>query len=138
MAQDIGLDLATGGPSVTMPTADVTDGAVSTLIGSVDFGTPTPLEIAYEWIQTALASATGPAYLQVMWSHDDSDFSDTSNYETVAVITCTASGDAKLCGSFPARARYAKFQIQNESGGTLDFTTSNSAISLWDLFGDQA
>lgn len=138
MPQDIGLDIETGGPSVTVPTSDLTDGSTSALFGTVDFGTPTPLEIAFEWIQSALASATGPAFLQIMWSHDDSDFSDVNNYETVAVITCTASGDAKLSGSFPTRARYAKFQIENQSGGTLDFTASNSALALWDLFGDQA
>lgn len=138
MAQDIGLDLETGGPAVTMPTADVTDTNTSTLIGALDFGTPTPLEIGFEWIQTTLASCVDFAFLQVMWSHDDSTFSDVNNFETVAVMKCTASTDVELVGSFPCRARHAKFQIENQSGGTLDFTASNSAIVLTDLFGDQA
>lgn len=137
MAQDIGLDLATGGPTVTMPTVDVTDGNTSTLIGSLDFGTPTPLEIGFEWIQTTLASAVDFAYLQVLWSHDDSTFSDVNNFETVGVMQSTASTDVPLVGTFPCRARFAKFQIENQTGGTLDFTASNSAIVLTDLFGDQ-
>lgn len=138
MAQDLGQDIATSGPSVTMPTSDVTDGSNTGLFGTVDFGTPTPLEAAFLWIQTTLTSADGPAFLHVHWSHDNSTFSDINNGEPVAVMYCAASTDVELGGSFPCRARYAKFSIHNESGGSLDFTTSNSAISLWDNFGDQA
>lgn len=138
MAQDIGQDIATSGPSVTMPTSDVTDGSNTGLFGSVDFGTPTPIEIAYEWIQTTLTSADGPIFLYVHWSHDNSTFSDIDNGELIAVMDSTASTDVEDCGSFPCRARYAQFSIHNESGGSLDFTSSNSAITLWDNFFDQA
>ena len=140
MAQDLGQDIATSGPSVTMPSADVTDGNNTGLFptSGVDFGTPTPLEVACEWIQTTLASADGPASLHVHWSHDNSTFSDIDNGEPVAVMDCTASTDCEKVVSFPCRGRYAKFSIHNESGGSLDFTASNSALTLWDNFGDQA
>lgn len=138
MAQDIGLDIEAAGTEPTMPTADVVDGTTSTLIGSVDFGLPLPLEIAYEWIQACLASAIDFAYLQVMWSHDDMVFSDPANYETVATLQCAASQDVEQAGSFPCRARFAKFQIENQAGGALDFTAANSKLEFRDAFGDQA
>lgn len=137
MAQDLGQDIATAGPAVTVPTADLTDGSTSAATAAVDFGTPTPNRIAYEWIQTTLASSAGPVFLKAAWSHDNTDFSDADNYEIIATMITTASTDKKKVGDFPCRARYAKFVWENQSGGSLDFTTSNSALNLWDNFGDQ-
>lgn len=138
MAQDLGQDIATGGPSVTFAAADVSDGTNSGLFGTVDFGSPSPVEIAFEWIQTCAASADGPAALHVHWSHDNSTFSDIDNGEPIVIMDCAASTDVEKVGSFPCRARYAKFSLHNESGGSLDNTGSNSALTLWDNFGDQA
>lgn len=143
MAQDIQLDFATAGPNVVMPTADVTDGNASPVFGGaaavgLDLGAITPFEVAFEWIQTTLASCVDFCHLGAMWSHDNSDFGDSDNYEIVATIQCTASTDKKACGTFEVKGRYLKFIIINESGGSLDFTSSNSDITLWDVAGDQA
>lgn len=143
MAQDIGLDLETDAGDITMPTADVTDTNTTPIFGGVaaagiDLGTPTPLFVNYEWIQTTLASCVDFIYLQAMWSKDDTDYGDADNAETVAVMQCTASTDKKKIGMFPTRGRYIKFQIENQSGGTLDFTASNSDLTISAGFGDQA
>ncbi len=134
--QDIGLDLATGGPAVTLLASNLSTGSVSALTSAVDFGTPTPLECGYEIKLDAQVSAGNYAYLQVAWSHDNTDFSDTSNLETVAVIDCTASTVGVKAGTFPVRARYAKFALSNQSGGTIN--SAGTALILTDVFGDQA
>lgn len=143
MAQDLGQDIATSGPAVVVPTADITDGNASALFGGaaaigLDLADPTPLEVAFEWIQTTLAGAVGPAFLYAHWSHNNTIFSDIDNGDLVGVMDCSAAQDVELVGSFIAKGRFFKFSIVNESGGTLDFTASNSAILLWDNFGNQA
>ena len=136
MAQDQGYDFAAG-PSVTLLSADVTTGNSSSLTSAVDFGTPTPVGFGYELIITAGAGAIGSVSLEVVWSHDNTDFSDTNNTQYIDSITCTASGDAKKVGATAIKARYAKFRITNNSGGTVDGTASNTALVLTDIFFDQ-
>lgn len=135
MAQDTGLDFAAA-PAVTLLGSNVADGAASALTTSVDLGTPAPLEVGYEIKLDCQASADDYAFLQVAWSHDDTDFSDTSNVETVASIDCTASTVAVKCGSFATRGRYLKFRLLNESGGAIN--SASTALVLFDIFGDQA
>lgn len=137
MAQDVGYDFDTG-PTVTLISSDVTTGSASALTATVDFGTPTPVAFGYEWILTTLASADGPVSLEVAWSHDNSDFSDTNNVELVDVMTVAASTDNKKCNSAAIKARYGKFRIKNDSGGSVDGTASNSALVLFDVFYDYA
>lgn len=137
MAQDAMYDFSAG-PTVTLLSADVSDGAASALTGAVDFGTPTPFGFGFELILTTGTGCTDTVSLEIAWSHDNSDFSDTDNLETVTVMKCTASTDKKKCGAYPVKARYAKFRIDNQSGGTIDGTASNSALILTDLAMDQA
>lgn len=137
MAQDIGYDFATG-PTVTLLSSDLTDGSQSAWTSAVDFGTPTPLGFGYEAIITTLTSTTLNCNLEVAWSHDNTDFTDDDNPEIVAIINCTASADKKKIGAHGCRARYAKFRLDNMSGGSIDGTASNTALTLWDIFGDQA
>ena len=136
MAQDLGYDFAVG-PTVTLLSADLATGSQSALTATVDFGNPGPLMFGWELILTTLASATGYCFLEVAWSHDNTDFSDTDNMETVTGVKCTASTDKKKIGSFPVRARYAKFRLNNQSGGSIDGTASNTALVLTDIFGNQ-
>jgi hypothetical protein len=140
MAQDLGLDFAAG-PSVTLLSADVTDGNAGALTSAVDFGTPGPVEFGYELILTMLSgTVTGSVALRVYWSHDNSDFPDVGSGHVVASNTnLTASADNKIVGSYPVAARYAKFDILNNSGGaSVDGTASNTALVLTDIFLDQA
>jgi len=135
MAQDIGLDSAAG-PSVTLLGSNVSTGGTSAATPAVDFGDPQPLEIGYEIKLDAQASATGFAFLKVAWSHDNTDFSDSDNLETVASVLCTASTVKVKCGAFALRSRYAKFYLSNESGGTIN--SASTALVLTDIFGNQA
>ena len=138
MAQDIGYDFAAG-PTVTLLASDLTDGNSSALTSAVDFGVaPTPLGFGFELILTTLTSSVGPCSLEIVWSHDNSDFSDTDNTEVVTVVTTTASTDKKKVGNYPIRARYAKFRLANESGGSIDGTSSNTAVILTDIALDVA
>ena len=140
MAQDITLDFAAG-PSVTLLSADVSDGNASTLTSAVDFGNPGPVDFGFELILTLGAgTATGYVKLNVYWSHDNTDFTDSGGGETVAINgNLTASADNKLVGSYPVRARYAKFNLNNESGGAaVDGTASNTALVLTDIAVNQA
>ncbi len=136
MAQDIGYDFAAG-PAITLMSSDLTDTNASTLTAAVDLGSPTPVGVGYELIITGLTSADGFAFLELAWSHDNSDFSDLSNLERVATIDCVASADAKKVGAFEVKARYVKFRIQNETGGSIDGTSSNTAVILTDAFYNQ-
>ena len=136
MAQDINYDFATG-PTVTLLSSDLTDGSQSAFTSTVDFGTPTPVGFGYELILTTLASSTGKCALQVAWSHDNSDFSDADNAQNVAFVQCTASTDKKKVGSSAIMARYAKFRLDNQSGGSIDGTASNTALILTDISIDQ-
>ncbi len=144
MAQDLGRDIDSAGPAITMPTVDVTDGNNTGLFGGVaavglDLGVaPQPERLAFKWIQTTLAAALGPAFLYAHWSIEDTTFSDIDNGELIGVMDCDASTDVELVGDFLVRARFLKLSIFNESGGTLDFTGSNSDIDLQENFGDQA
>ncbi len=135
MAQDIGLDSAAG-PTVTLLGSNLTDGSTSAATSAVDFGDPQPLEIGYEVKLDCQASADDFAFLKVEWSHDNTDFSDASNAETVATIDCTASTVVPKVGSFAVRARHAKFILENQSGGTIN--SASSALILTDIFGNQS
>ncbi len=142
MAQDIGLDLETASPAVTLLSADLVDTVLSALTASVDLGTPTPLEVNFELTLTFLAgTVTGFVYLKAYWSIDGIKFtsSDPDNGEVVAISLCKASSDVNLINSFPARSRYVKFALDNQSNGaSVDGTSSNTALKLRDAFGDQA
>jgi hypothetical protein len=135
MAQDSGLDFSAG-PSVTLLSSDLTTGSSSAWTSAVDFGTPTPFGMGYLITLTTLTSATGKAVVEVAWSHDNTAFSDSDNSQIVDIIQCTASTDKTKAGTIALKARYAKFRIVNNSGGTIDGTASNTSLTLYDLFGD--
>lgn len=137
MAQDIMYDFSAG-PSVTLLSSDLTDGSQSAFTTAVDFGNPAPLGFGFELILTTLTGATSYCHLEIAWSHDNTDFSDTDNLELVTSVLCTASADKKRVGSYPIKARYAKFRLNNQSGGTIDGTASNTALVLTDIAIDQA
>jgi len=137
MAQDLGLDFAAG-PTVTLLSSDLTDGSQSAFTATVDFGNPAPIAFGHELILTTLTGTTGPVTLQVAWSHDNSDFSDANNVQNVVTATMAASTDNEAVGSSAVMAQYAKFRLDNQSGGTVDGTSSNTALILTDIFGDQS
>jgi hypothetical protein len=139
MAQDLGIDQAAG-PSVTILGADVTDGNAGGQTAIVDFGDPAPIEFGYELILTmAAGTVTGYVALRVYWAHDGTNAGAVGTGEVVATNTALASGgDSQINGAYPVKARYAKFDLLNNSGGaTLDGTASNTALTLYDLFGNQ-
>lgn len=137
MAQDIMYDFSAG-PSVTLLTSDLTDGSQSALTAAVDFGNPAPIGFGFKLILTTLTGTTSYCHLEIAWSNDNTDFSDTDNLELVTSVLCTASTDKKRVGSYPIKARYAKFRLNNQSGGTIDGTASNTALVLTDIAIDQA
>lgn len=136
MPQDTGKDFAAG-PTVTLLSADLTDTNASALTATVDLGTPTPVAIGYQLIVTGLTGAVDLAFLEGAWSHDNSNFSDLSNLGVLAFIVCAASADAKKSELFEVQGRYVKFRIDNQSGGTIDGTASNTALVLTDMFYNQ-
>jgi hypothetical protein len=140
MAQDLGVD-QTAGPSVTIPTGDVTDTNATSQTAIVNFGNPFPPEMGYELTLTMAAGVvTGYVALRVYWAHDGTNAADVGSGEVVGIDDgLTSGGDSQTNGSFKVKAQYAKFDLLNESGGaTLDGTASNTALVLYDLFGDQA
>ncbi len=137
MTQDIGYDFAAG-PTVTLLSSDLTDGSKSAWSSSVDFGDPTAVGFGWELILTTLTSAIAFCALEIAWSHDNSDFGDDDNAMQITSVLCTASADKKKVGSSAIQARYAKFRLNNNSGGSIDGTSSNTALILFDLFFDQA
>jgi hypothetical protein len=134
MAQDIGYDFAAG-PTVTLLSSNLTDASSSALTSAVDFGDPTPVAFGYELKLDGQASADGFAFLEAAWSHDNTDFSDTSNVEIVATVDCTASTVAVKVGASEIKGQYAKFRLRNESGGTIN--SASTALVLFDIFLNQ-
>lgn len=140
MAQDIGLDYAAG-PSVGgLFAANITagNGDEST---AVDLGTPAPLAIGVEAkIVTGAGTPDGnqSAVITARWSHDNTDFSDATNEEVIAVINIgTASTTFIKSFSTPVQGRYIKLNVLNDQSAGPDITTS-SVITLTDIFLDQA
>ena len=134
MVQKIGLDNNTAGPTVTLLSSNLNTSLTSAATSSVDFGSPSPLEIGYEVKLDCQALADDQAYLEIMWSHDNSDFSDPLNAEIVVGIECTPSVIVPKSGSFSLKSRYAKFQLRNRSAGTIN--SASTALLLFDTFGD--
>ncbi len=137
MGQDLGFDWAGTAPTVTLLSSDVTDTNVSTITAAVDFGAISPVAFGFELILTTLTAAVDWCYLEIAWSHDNSDFSDLLNMQNVASVLCAASTDVKYVGSHALQGRYAKFRLRNESGGSIDGTASNTALIFTDVFYDQ-
>lgn len=140
MAQDVGMDWATSGPSVTLLGSNLSDATLSSATSAVDFGTPTPLAAGFELKLDCQASSDAIAKLIIVWSHDNTDFgvwgSGQLNGDIVAVVDCVASTVVVHVGEFPIKSRYAKFYLQNDSGGTIN--SSSTALVLWDGFADIA
>lgn len=140
MAQDIGFDWATAGPSVTLLGSNLADGSLSSATSAADFGTPTPLECGFELKLDCQASADLFANLWVVWSFDNSDFgvfaSGQNNGQLVTSVNCKASTVVVHVGAFPVMARYAKFYLENNTGGTIN--SASTALALYDGFIDVA
>ncbi len=140
MAQDVGWDYATSGPAVTLLSSNLSDATISSATSAVDFGTPTPFRCAFELKLDCQASSDATALLIVVWSHDNTDFgiwsTDANNGDIVAVVDCDASTVVVHVGAFDVKARYGKFYLQNDSGGTIN--SASTALVLWDGFVDVA
>ena len=137
MAQDIGYNFATG-PTVTLLGSNLADGLSSALTSAVDFGAaPTPVACGAEIKLDCQASGDDFADIEAFWSHDNTDFSDTSNPDVIYSTNCTASTVVIAVTTFAIKARYAKFRIKNNSGGTIN-TSANTTLFLTDTHYDQA
>lgn len=136
MAQDILLDFAAGPTAPDILSANLATSNASALTTSVDWGATAPAEFGFEIKLSTAASADAYCYLEVAWSHDDTDFSDTSNLDTVFAVKCTASSTVIAVGSYPVKARYCKFRLDNQSGGTVNDT--GTALVLTDIAINQA
>ncbi len=142
MAQDLGLDHAAGpsGPSL-LDAGDIVDGDVGDWSATVDWSAVSPIEFGWILILTTLTGCVDWAYLQVRWNSEDTNWGDydaAENQYNIGSIQCAASDDIKHSGSHRIRMRYAQYRIANESGGSIDVTSSNTAIAFTDIFGDQA
>lgn len=133
LSEKIALDLTAIGPTVDILNANVSDNTTSAATSAVDFKTPTPLEVGFTIKLNCQTGAFGNAYLKIMWSHNNVDFCDGLNAENIATVKCAQQLVSKKTGTFVVKARYAKFQIQNLSGGTI--ANSASELKLWDMFG---
>jgi len=134
MGQDIGYDFATG-PTVTLLGSNLADGAQSALTAAVDFGNPTPVGCGMEIKLDAQASADDFADIEVFWSHDNTDFSDGPNADVAYSFNCTASTVGVAVTAIPIKARYAKFRINNRTGGQIN--SASTAMILFDIFYNQ-
>ena len=130
----IGYDFAAG-PTLTLIGSNLSTGSAGALSGSVDFGAPTPVGFGFELKLDCQASADAFADVEVVWSHDNTDFSDLSNTELVTSVDCTASTTVQKHGAHEVKGRYAKFRLVNETGGTIN--SAGTALLLFDIFYNQ-
>ncbi len=138
MVQDTGLDFAAGPTAPTLLSSDLADGSKSAWTASVNFGAPTPLGFGWELVLTTLTGCVNFCGLEVAWSHDNSTFSDDDNPQQITSVKCTASTDKQKVSSSAVMAQYAKFRLNNNSGGSIDGTSSNTAFVFTDIFYNHA
>lgn len=135
MAQDIRLSFATQ-TGVTLLGSNLASASQSALTATVDFGDPAPLMFGFELRLDAQTGCVNMAHLEMAWSHDNTDFTDTDNLMLVTSVKCTASAIKKKIGAFPLLARYGKFRLNNQSGGTIN--SASTGLDLWKIAGDFA
>lgn len=138
MSQDLGVDFAAG-PSVSgLFGSNITAGNSQTS-SAIDLGNPGPSELGFK-IKIATGTGTPAGNKQwvvaVLWSHDNTDFTDADLGEVVERGTIAASATDIICLSIPVQARYCKIHVDNDQSSGPDITTSSSIV-LTDLFGDQ-
>ena len=135
MAQDLTVDFSSGS-TVTLLGSNLSDGSASAATSAVDFGATAPFGFGFELKLDCQTSSDATATLNIAWSHDNTDFSDSDNYDAVTVVQCTASTVVVKCGAYGVYGRYCKFSLQNDSGGTIN--SASTALVLTDIAGDQA
>lgn len=99
------------------------DGSYTSSETAVDFGDPAPFAFVAEAKLTGASSGTSNVEVYMLWSADNSDFSDHAanelNGELVAVIDMLEATETIKIFQVPIRARYGKMRVKNASGAAL-------------------
>lgn len=124
-------------PGSGLPSSDLTTGSTADS-NTQDLGAGVlPLWIEAEVTLTMGASASNFVFMGVTWSSDNFTF-DPDVADVVKAFQTTASSDNSFRMRFPVRNRYFQFRFDNQSGGSIDFTTSNTQIQYFEESGDVA
>ncbi len=136
MAQDIRIDFSGALTAPALLNANLADGAQSPLTASIDFGEQAPGEVNFRLELDCQSGSVNQASLQVSWSDNNTDFSDTENLDTIYSAKCQASTVVRVVNYFVVKSRYAKFRLDNDSGGAIN--SANTVFAFVPIAIDQA
>lgn len=143
MAQDLGLDIQAG-PSVSgLFGSNITAGNSQTS-NNIDLtggsGNVVPGEIG---VDIKIVTGTGtPAgnkqwVVKALWSFDGTNHTDADLAPVIACGTIAASAPDHIKLAIPVEGKGLKIHVDNDQSSGPDITSS-SAISVYDVHGDQA
>lgn len=135
MAADIQLNLDTTN-AITITINSVADGSSATS-SAVTLGNPAPHEVGVHVVLDG-NSASNVDYVEwyVMWSEDNTAFTDANNAKIVHVTKMNGTTAVDDHFSFPVIHQYWKLYMVNQSGDAMN-STGNSA-EYWEIAVDQA
>jgi hypothetical protein len=136
MAQDIRLDFSAATAAITITINSVADAGTATAT-AIDLGAQAPHEIGIHLVLDGnSASNTGYFESYIMWSEDNTAFTDANNahfYRATLMNGTTAVDDHFVV---PVLARYFKLYIVNNSGDSM--LSSGNSAEYWAIAVDQA
>ena len=138
MAQDLGLDHSASVTAFANLFGSAISAGGSATSDAVDLGSVSGGMLGLE-LKLVAGSGTvdGPFVVRLLWSLDNTDFTDGARGEVVWAYTPTASATAIMIRSVPIRARYVKMRVENQGSSGPQITTS-SACSYQQIYGNQA
>lgn len=135
MAQDIRLDFGTT-TAFTITINSVADAGTATS-NAIDLGNPAPPSFGVHVVLDGnSASNTGAVEWYILWSENNTAFTDTGNAKLVHATTMNGTTAIDDHFEVPVFARYPKLYFVNNSGDSMA-STGNSA-EYWAIAVDQA
>ena len=137
MAQDIRLDFSDTPASVTISGLNSLADAGNTTSSAIDLGAQAPHEVTFEASLDG-NSVSNVDYVEwyVMWSQDNTDFTDANNAQFFHASKMNGTTAFKDVFSLSVKERYLKIYAVNNSGDSL--ASSGNALLIRDVAVDQA
>lgn len=111
--------------------------AAAATTDTVDLGNPGPFALALEAkLMCTGSTATGNVDVYAKYSHDNSDFSDSSNDLLVGTVRIAGATQGLKIMAIPVHAQYLKLRFSNNIAGPL--ATGGHSLTFKPVSVDQA
>lgn len=127
MAQDITYDFSHTAAAVTITINSVGDTSNATS-SAIDLGAQAPIDVTFEAsLDGNSASNTDFVEWYIMWSQDNTDFTDANNAQLIHISKMNGATAFKDIFSCSVLERYFKVYFVNQSGDSMA-TTGNALV----------